>query len=188
MSFLPRHPSVPLFLSALLTLSTAACLVTEALEEQEALPPAENWAPRIVEETVAPRNGAVLAPQDCAIHLSIGAIEERDLADELTARWFIDGVLRASQRLPVQSDEVLRPGPNFTFKVASHTPGMHVVLVAISDGFADGEELRSALEGRSVVSYEWSIDTSAATSACFDVSAAPVVQEQSQDQDQDDER
>lgn len=167
----PRHPFGPISLSILLALSTS-CLVVDSLEEQETTHSPGNMPPRILEETVEPKNGSVIFPESCALLLSIGAVEELDLTDELMARWFVDEKLLSSHRLPAQ-DEIVRPGPSYAFEVARHTPGMHVVLVSISDGFADGEDLRAAREGKAVVSYEWAIDTSA-IAACVDLESLPV--------------
>lgn len=158
-----RHPLAALAAGAAL-LSSASCLVVDALEAQEVTPPPANTPPRIREESAVPQNGSVIVPPSCALELAIGAVEEFDVADELVARWFVDDVLLSTHRLPAQ-DDFLRPGPNYTFEVARHPPGLHAVLVAISDGFADGEDLRAAREGKAVVSYEWAIDTSAAA-AC----------------------
>ncbi len=159
-----RHRHAALALCALI--ANAACLVTETIEVQEAQPTPANTPPRIHEESASPANGSVIEPTSCALQLSIGVVEEWDASDELTARWFVDDALLASSRLPPQ-DDPLREGPRYTFEVARHAPGPHAVLVAISDGFADGADLRAAREGKAVVSYEWALDTSAA-SACVD--------------------
>lgn len=159
MSPIPRYPITSTALSTLLL--CASCLVVDSLDVQEEQPPPANTPPRIHEASAVPQNGSVIVPQGCALQLAIGTVEEADLADELTARWFVDDVLLASSRLPAQ-DEPLREGPIYTFEVARHPPGPHAVLVVISDGFADGADLRAAREGKAVVSYEWVVDTSAA--------------------------
>lgn len=155
-----RHSIAWFSLSALLL--SASCLVVDSLEAQEEQPLPANTPPRIHEQSAVPQNGSVLIPQGCLLPLAIGTVEEFDVADELTARWFVDDVLLSSSQLPAQG-EPLRAGPTYTFEIARHPLGPHAVLVAISDGFADGADLRAAREGKAVVSYEWAIDTSNAT-------------------------
>jgi|GEM_PF-1738457 AAA ATPase containing von Willebrand factor type A (vWA) domain len=146
-----------------------ACLVTDALDPQPGTEPSEsvNRPVRIVETGISPDNRSVVRPSNCAVALKIDGVEDPDTADEVFARWFVDGVMLSSSRLAIREGET-REATSYTFEVARHALGVHSVLAAVSDGFEDGSNLRAAREGKSVVSCSWAIDTSALTQCTAD--------------------
>ena len=91
-----------------------------------------------------------------------------DIVDELEARWFVDNVAGGISKMAA-SDQAERIGPKFELDLSDPKkgpePGLHVVLMVLSDGFAPGGDLREIAEGRGSVSYEWVVDTSA-TAVC----------------------
>lgn len=151
-------------LSACALVTAGACLVTNSLDPQSDIvtDAGRNGPVRIDESGIFPDNSSLVRPASCALVLKIDGISDPDMNDEVSARWFVDGVMLSWSRLPVREGE-RREGTSYTFEVARHPLGPHSVLVAVSDGFEGGSELRAAREGKSVVSCAWAIDTSALT-------------------------
>jgi hypothetical protein len=162
---------------AMLSLFSAGCLVTDVLEERAAVTPEANHPPRIEEASVEPSNWAIYElkrdvadpSKGCEVTLKIGVVIDEDLGDELYARWFIDYADNPSVWQPTRippSDKPERIGPELLFRAADWDPGIHLVRVVISDGFADDpQDPTKVLDGKASTSYTWTIDSTAADCA-----------------------
>jgi hypothetical protein len=159
-------------------LAAAGCLLTDDPEVRPVVPPAPNNVPRIVESSVSPPGWAVVVPDPlgdpaCRVQLSIGTVVDEDIADSLSARWFVDYDPKDPPDTSFLGGEPLnltgaaeRPGPSLDSetntrlktKLAS-APRVHMVMVVVSDGFdPKASDYTKVLEGRGSVSWTWAVE------------------------------
>lgn len=150
-----------MFLAALASSPlVSACVVTDSIEDSYFGEEIGNFPPKIVEDSATPSNVKALILTDCVLDLSVGLVEDMDLEDRLEARWFVDGIMVAWSKLPLAEGEKFRAGPSFTYEAALYGEGVHTVLLIVSDGFAEGRDLKAAAEGKAKDSILWSLDSS----------------------------
>lgn len=172
-----RTPRSAVLAAAAVALLAVSCLVTAEPEPRQDVV-IINHPPRFLESSVAPPNWQCVKPAICqAVELSIGVVVDEDVSDTLSARWFVDydpspGVPKTLYRAGVvtgtSNDRGERPGGNaLTFTLpATVQPGVHVVKVLVSDGFAQpSSDFDQVASGKGLVSYAWCVDTSACLGA-----------------------
>ncbi len=157
---------------AMMLLASTSCLITDPIEGRTPPPPATNHPPRIPKAAVEPLNWSrIVVPNDCKVTLSVGYVEDDDLNDTLSVRWFVDwdpspGALNTyvgGTIDPSGSVERINTGVT-TYPLTIKSPGVHVVTMVLSDGFSSlPTDSATPQAGRDVTSVSWTIDASAAT-------------------------
>jgi hypothetical protein len=170
--------------TAMATLCTA-CLVTQPLTERTDV--AANNPPRFSEGSITPTNSTCIKPvgaPNCEpVNFTVNTIVDQDKADELAARWFIDCDGTAATMVaaaPIttifaldsktEGERIGGPSLSYTLKASgpsAPTPGVHVVKVLVSDGFAfttnTTNHLDLAAETKGLATWVWCVDTSICT-------------------------
>lgn len=163
---------------AALALTTGACITDfGALEEQPAIKVAANHPPYVssIDDIIPANTSCLKMTRDstgCEQPLRVLSVFDGDAGDELKARWFIDfnRTLRGNDNEMAYegrlmsagaTDAAQRVGPSYKFRADQVSPGVHVVTVVVSDGFAEAPRLEIR-EGKASWSASWCIDTTAA--------------------------
>lgn len=143
---------------------SSGCLVLEGdLFEDRRPGNGVNFTPRLEETTLMPPNQKTVSLQSCSQNFSVERVEELDLSDTLTARWFVDGVMASWQTLsPLESNPTFWTGATFLFDASRYDRALHTLLLVVSDGFAEGDELMAAAQGKGKSSVVWAVDTTMA--------------------------
>ena len=155
-----------------LAIVPSGCLVTDVLEERPGYDAGSNHPPRLEEASVTPphweivrlrKDGLDEDSSGCQKTLRIGVVHDEDVDDALVARWFIDywdddRIIEEDKLAKTGKPE--RIGPDFAISPARfEQPGIHVVMVVVSDEFAGGSDFTQPMEGKAAVSQTWTVDT-----------------------------
>lgn len=164
------------------------CLAPQDIDEVEPAGEEQNHAPRIVVDQALVEGMAVPrihVQTSCdSVRFRVGAVEDLDLDDTLTVRFFVDYDQGCERCRQVQHELVL-PATDETralrtteFAYELRLPldeGTHLVEAWVSDGFADEADPplnRAVLEGRGVDSVTWVLEVvEAETQECLPVAS-----------------
>lgn len=152
-------------------LANTSCLVTEGLEPRETEPPPTNSWPRIIQDSISPKNTTPVVTtgdvQCLPVDLAIGKVADENTEQDLSVRVFVDGEFKDQTVILKTSDStkaVERLGPTYTFLPSQWCRGFHVVRVLVADGeFAKSgafDALRDPAN-HGLVECVWAVDTSA---------------------------
>jgi hypothetical protein len=107
------------------------------------------------------------------VAFSVGAVSDQNLGDALTTRWFVDYDGKATTA-PVYVAVVSgapdatgrrAAGISYSFDSSQIGPGVHMVTVIVSNGFAFRDhDYTTVLDGMASATWAWCIDTTACTS------------------------
>ncbi|MFN7132352.1 MAG: hypothetical protein ACK4N5_09720 [Myxococcales bacterium] len=149
----------------------SACLPFD-LGPVEEPPPPVNVHPRIEESSVRPQGARIDLSKEigCRIKLAVGVVNDADVDDVLSARWFIDFDYNPGASNPIYHQHELenrgrpeRVGSEFEFVGLNYPPGLHTVEVVFSDGFAGSGGPRKVQDGKGSDVYRWFIDSTLVT-------------------------